>query len=81
MDDTPMGRPTERHYCTLNCGNCFRSTFEAPEARYFSCTACGNPAYECKRCVRVARERDLAAVTTCAYCSLREEVNAHEDAS
>jgi hypothetical protein len=71
----------ERDYCSLNCGNCFRSPAVAPEARFFSCTTCGNPAYECTRCVRVATDRNLAPVTTCAYCSLREEVNADADAS
>jgi len=55
-----------------------------PGARgaFFSCTTCGNPAFECKRCMRVATERDLAPVTTCAYCcSLQEEVNAAAHAS
>jgi hypothetical protein len=70
------GKPQERVYCTMECGNCFRSPWASPESRFFSCTTCGSPAYECERCVRVAAERDFAAVTTCAYCSLAEEANA-----
>jgi len=81
-ENTPRGDIVqERTYCTLNCGNCFRPPAVAPEARFFSCATCGNPAYECERCVRVARERDLAPVPTCAYCSLRSEVSANEDVS
>ncbi|MGO8997705.1 MAG: hypothetical protein ACLQVI_30680 [Polyangiaceae bacterium] len=71
----PGTRPRERSYFEMACGNCFQSPCVSREARYFSCTTCGNPAYECERCVRVATERDLAPVTTCAYCSLREEMN------
>jgi hypothetical protein len=74
-----MGRPKERSYCSLRCGNCFRTPDIAPEARFYSCTRCGAPTYECTTCVRIAEERGFAGITTCATCSLREEM--HDDAS
>ena len=79
----PGGRkkPEERSYCSMSCGNCFQSPCVSPEAWFYSCTTCGNASYECERCVRVSAERNLVPTTTCAYCSLREEMNAHEDAS
>jgi hypothetical protein len=81
-ENTPMGEVIqERTYCTLNCGNCYRSPAFAPEARFFSCAACGSPAYECKRCVRVAREEDLEPATMCACCSILSEVAMDEDVS
>jgi len=77
----PAGRPQERVYYEMTCGNCFQSPCFYRESRYFSCTNCGEPAYECVRCVRIATERGFAAVTTCAFCSLAGEVTASEDAS
>ena len=74
-----MGRPKEREYVTMNCGNCYRSQAEAPEARFYTCTRCGDPTYECATCARIGKERELPGVTTCATCSLREEM--HADAS
>jgi hypothetical protein len=63
----------------MNCGNCYRRAAVATEARFFTCTRCGDPAFECVTCVRIAAERGLVAITTCASCSLREEM--HADAS
>jgi hypothetical protein len=74
-----MGSVKTREYCSLHCGNCYRSPVMAPEARFFTCARCGDPAFECKRCVRVGVEGGFASVTTCATCSLREEM--HTDAS
>ena len=57
-----------------NCGDCYRSSHVAKEARYYTCTRCGAPSYLCVTCIRIAEERDLArAVTTCATCSLLDE--------
>jgi len=59
----------------VNCGNCYRSAYVAKEARSYTCTRCGAPAYRCVTCVRISEERDLASVvTTCATCSLLDEV-------
>ncbi len=64
---------------STNCGNCYRSLEEAPEARSYACTRCGAPSHECATCVRIAAQRGFAGITTCAGCSLRDEV--HADAS
>ena len=41
-----MEKPTERGYCSMNCGNCYRGAVAIP-ARFFTCTQCGAPAFEC----------------------------------
>jgi ribosomal protein L37AE/L43A len=71
-----MERPKERGYVTMNCGNCYRSAAEAPEARFYTCTRCGAPTYECTTCARLGKERALPGVATCATCSLQDEVRA-----
>ena len=67
----------ERTYVALNCGGCYRSPALAPEARFFSCTQCGDPAFVCERCVELEKEYGTThPVTTCAMCSLRQEMGA-----
>ncbi len=67
----------ERNYVTLNCGSCYRSPAMAPEARFFSCTQCGDPAFVCKRCVELETAYETThPVTTCAMCTLRHEMGA-----
>jgi hypothetical protein len=50
----------ERDYCSLNCGNCYRAPVNAPEARFFTCTRCRAPGFECnprRRCCSGAKEQ------------------------
>ncbi len=72
----PSRPPGTREYCALHCGSCYRSSALAPEARFFSCTQCGEPAFVCKTCVARGADYGASPGTTCATCSLRHEIGA-----
>lgn len=61
----------------MPCGNCYREIDENrnPRARVFRCASCGESSAECVLCACLGVERGVAPVTTCARCSLEEEVD------
>jgi hypothetical protein len=63
------------------CGNCYRSVSADDVARTFVCSRCAARGVECAVCTRIARERALRELDTCATCSIDEEQSRNDDAT